>query len=87
MSQTKVERIMCMEEGAILSMSVEAPMSGLDAVEVLGEEGPQMRRILPTPQPTNRLAPKEKCRGLEFHQANCGQEVVSHQILLSSVRH
>ena len=49
MSQTKVEFIMGMEEGAISSMSVERSMSALYAV--LGEEGPKMRRILPTPPP------------------------------------
>ena len=38
------------------STIIQRSMSALDVL--LGEEGPQMRRILP---PTNRLAPKAKC--------------------------
>ena len=81
-SQTKVKCIMFMGEGAISSTSIQLSMSALYVL--LGEEGPQMRQILPTPPPTNRLAPKAKCRGLEFHQASSARESVAHQILLSS---
>ena len=81
-SQTKVKCIMFMEEGAISSTSIQLSMSALYVL--LGEEAPQMRQILPTPPPTNRLAPKAKCREGKFHQASSARKSVSHQILLSS---
>ena len=43
-----------------------------------------MWQILPTP--TNRLAPKAKCRGGHSHRASSARKSVAHQILLSSVR-
>ena len=58
-------------------------MSGLDVL--LGEEGPQMRRILLSQ--TNCLASKAKCCGFEFHQASSEQEGVSHRVLLISARY